>query len=64
VTDIRREVRRVFDEEDEAWAACVSGYTVQGNLFPLLQAENESITCRSYICTLGSLRVEIVKMEW
>jgi hypothetical protein len=42
---IRREVRRVFqEEEDEAWATRVSKYTMKGNLFALLQAENESIT--------------------
>jgi hypothetical protein len=39
-----RRVRRVFQEEDEAWAARFSEYTMQGNLFALLQAENESIT--------------------
>jgi hypothetical protein len=40
VSAIRREVRRVFqEEEDEAWAA-------------LLQAENESITWKSYIWDL------------
>jgi hypothetical protein len=49
VSTIRREVRRVFQEEDEAWAARVCGYTVQGNLFALLQAENESITWNSYM---------------
>jgi hypothetical protein len=42
---IRREVKRVFqEEEDEAWAARIRGYTMQGNLFALLQAKNESIT--------------------
>jgi hypothetical protein len=46
---IRREVRRVFqEEEDEACAARVSKYTMQGNLFALLQYENESITWKSY----------------
>jgi hypothetical protein len=50
VSAIRREVRRVFqEEEDEAWAARVSEYTMQGNLFALLQAENESITWKSYM---------------
>jgi hypothetical protein len=49
VSTIRREVRRVFQEqEDEAWAARVSEYTMQGNLFALLQAEYESITWKSY----------------
>jgi hypothetical protein len=46
----RREARRVFhEEEDKAWAARVSEYTMKGNLFALLQAENESITCKSYM---------------
>jgi hypothetical protein len=45
VSAIRQEVRKIFQEEkDEAWAARVSEYTMQGNLFALLQAENESIT--------------------
>jgi hypothetical protein len=49
VSAIRRKVRRVFhEEEDEAWAARVSEYTMQGNLFTLLQAENETITWKSY----------------
>jgi hypothetical protein len=48
VSAIRREVRRVFQgEEDEARAARISEYNMQGNLFPLLQAENESITWKS-----------------
>jgi hypothetical protein len=48
VSAIGWEVRRVFqEEEDEAWAARVSEYTMQGNLFALLQAENESITLKS-----------------
>jgi hypothetical protein len=48
VSAIRREIRRVFqEEEDKAWAAHVSEYTMQGNLFALLQAENESITWKS-----------------
>jgi hypothetical protein len=38
-----KRVRRQ-EEEDEASATCVCGYTMQGNLFALLQAENESIT--------------------
>jgi hypothetical protein len=34
VTAIRRGVRRVFlEKEDDAWAARVRGYTMQGNLF-------------------------------
>jgi hypothetical protein len=46
----KREVRRVFqEEEDEAWAAHISEYTMQGNLFALLQAKNESITWKSYM---------------
>jgi hypothetical protein len=53
VPAIRREVWRVFqEEEDEAWAARVSEYTMQGNLFGLLQAENESITWKSYMWDL------------
>jgi hypothetical protein len=50
VSAIRKEVRRVFcEEEDDAWAARVRGYTMQGNLFALLQAESEGITWKSYI---------------
>jgi hypothetical protein len=49
---IRREARRVFQKEDEAWAARVSKYTMQGNLFALLQAENKSITWKSYMWDL------------
>jgi hypothetical protein len=53
VSAIRREVRRVFqEEEDEAWTARVSEYTMQGNLCALLQAENESITWKSYMWDL------------
>jgi hypothetical protein len=53
VLAIRREVRRVFqEEEDEAWAARVSKYTLQRNLFALLQAENKSFTCKSYMWDL------------
>jgi hypothetical protein len=53
VSAIRREVKRVFqEEEDKAWAARVSEYTMQGNLFALLQAENESITWKSYMWDL------------
>jgi hypothetical protein len=53
VSAIRGEVRRVFqEEEDEAWAAQVSKYTMQGNLFALLQAENESITGKLYMWDL------------
>jgi hypothetical protein len=45
VLAIWREVRRVFqEEENKAWAAHVSEYTMQGNHFALLQAKNESIT--------------------
>jgi hypothetical protein len=51
VSAIRREVRRVF-QEDEEWAARVSEYTMQGDLFALLQAENESITWKSYMWDL------------
>jgi hypothetical protein len=50
VPAIRREVRRVFqEEEDEAWAARLSEYTMQGNLFTVLQTENESIPWKSYM---------------
>jgi hypothetical protein len=50
VLAIRREVQRVFhEEEDDAWAAYVRGYTMQGNLFALLQAESESFTGKSYM---------------
>jgi hypothetical protein len=53
LSDIRREVRSVFqEEEDEPWAARVSEYTMQGNLFALLQAEIESIRWKSYMWDL------------
>jgi hypothetical protein len=52
VSAIRREVRRVFQEKEEARAARVSEYTMQGNLFTLLQAKNESITWKSYMWDL------------
>jgi hypothetical protein len=53
VSAIRREVMRVFqEEEDKAWTARVSEYTMQGNLCALLQAENESITWKSYMWDL------------
>jgi hypothetical protein len=53
VSAIRREVRRVFQEEEhEAWAARISEYTLQGNIFASLQAENESITWKSYMWDL------------
>jgi hypothetical protein len=51
VSAIRKEVRRVFCEDD-AWAAVVRGYTMQGNLFALLQAESEGITWKSYMRNL------------
>jgi hypothetical protein len=45
VSAIRKEVRRVFrEQEDDAWAARVRSYTMQGNRFALLQAESEGIT--------------------
>jgi hypothetical protein len=47
-----REVRRVFQEEDEAWAARGQEYSIERNLFTLLQAENESITWKSYMWDL------------
>jgi hypothetical protein len=50
VSAIRKEVRRVFcEEEADAWAAPVHCYTIQGNLFALLQAESEGITWKSYM---------------
>jgi hypothetical protein len=53
VSAIRKEVRRVFcEEEDDAWATRVRGYTMQGNLFALLQAESEGITWKSYMWNL------------
>jgi hypothetical protein len=53
VLAIRKEVRRVFcDEEDDAWAARIRGYTMQGNLFALLQAESEGISWKSYLWNL------------
>jgi hypothetical protein len=53
VSAIRKEVRRVFrEEEDDAWAARVCGYTMQGNLFALLQAESKGITWKSYMLHL------------
>jgi hypothetical protein len=52
VSAIRREVRRFFQEKDEAWAARVSEYTKQGNFFALLQAENESIPWKLYMWVL------------
>jgi hypothetical protein len=45
VLAIRKEVKRVFgEEEDDAWAARVCGYTMLRNLFVLLQPESEGIT--------------------
>jgi hypothetical protein len=36
VSAIRKEIWRVFlEEEDDVWAACVRGYTMQGNFFAL-----------------------------
>jgi hypothetical protein len=50
---MRKEVQRVFcEEDDDAWAARVRGYTMQGNLFALLQAESEVITWKSYMWNL------------
>jgi hypothetical protein len=62
VSAIRREVRRAFqEEEDETWTARVSEYTIQGNLFALLQAENESITWKSYMVDIprGVLKLAV-----
>jgi hypothetical protein len=52
VLAIRKEVWRVFCEEDDAWPACVRGYTMKGNLFALLQAESGGITWKSYMWNL------------
>jgi hypothetical protein len=53
VSAISKEVRRICcEEEDNAWAARVRGYTMQGNLFALLQAESEGITWKSYMWNL------------
>jgi hypothetical protein len=63
VSAIRHDVRRVFqEEEDEAWATLVCGYTMQGNLFALLQTENESIMWKSDIRDLprGGLKFVVV----
>jgi hypothetical protein len=50
VLAIRKEVWRVFcEEEDDAWAARIRGYTMQGSLFALLQAESEGITWKLYM---------------
>jgi hypothetical protein len=52
VLAVRGGVKRVFQLEDEAWAAHVRRYTMQGNLFSLLQAENKSITWKLYMWVL------------
>jgi hypothetical protein len=53
VLAIKREVRRVLqEEEDKTWAAHICRYTMQRNLFALLQAENEGITWKSYMWDL------------
>jgi hypothetical protein len=49
---IRHEARKVFQEEDETWASPICRYTLQGNLFALLQAENKNITWKSYMWDL------------
>jgi hypothetical protein len=54
VTAIRKEVQRVFcEEEDDAWAARVCGYTMQGILFALLRlkvrASLRSCTCAIFL---------------
>jgi hypothetical protein len=62
---IRKEVRRVFcEEEDDAWAAHVLGYTMQGNIFALLLAESEGITWKSYMWNFpcGALNASIVTL--
>jgi hypothetical protein len=52
VLAIRKELCRVFREEDDAWTACVCSYTMQGNLFALLQAESEGIIWKSHMWNL------------
>jgi hypothetical protein len=53
VLAIRMDFRRVFREGgDDAWAARIRGYTMQGNLIALLQAESEGITWKSYMWNL------------
>jgi hypothetical protein len=53
VSAMRKEVRRVFcEEEDDAWAARIRGFTMQGNLFDILQAESEGITSKLYMWNL------------
>jgi hypothetical protein len=53
VSAIRKEVRRVFrEEDDDACAVRVRGYTIQGNLLALLQAESEGIFWKSYMRNL------------
>jgi hypothetical protein len=54
VSAIRKEVLGGFrEEEDDAWAARVRGYTIQRNLFALLQAESEDITWKLCMCNLS-----------
>jgi hypothetical protein len=53
VSAIRKEVQTVFrEEEDDAWATRVRSYTMQANLFALLQAESEGLTWKSYMWKL------------
>jgi hypothetical protein len=53
VLAIRKEVRRVFcEEEDDARAAHICGYTMQENLFAVLQVDSEGITWKSYLWNL------------
>jgi hypothetical protein len=50
VSTVRKEVMRVFkEEEDDALAAHVRGYTMQGNLLTLFQAESKSLTWKCYM---------------
>jgi hypothetical protein len=55
VLAIRKEVQGILceEEDDDAWAARVRGYTMQGNLFALLQAESEGITWTLYMWNLS-----------
>jgi hypothetical protein len=53
VSAIKKEVRSIFcQEEDDAWAARICGYTMQGNLFALLHVESEGIPWKLYMWNL------------
>jgi hypothetical protein len=55
------ELEVFFKEEDEAWASCICSYTMQGNLFALLQAVNKTITWKSFMWDLlcGDLKFAV-----